>query len=265
MTDIIMVTWYRPEITELAIRTIKRNTWPENHRLVVIDNGSPAGMQDKLYQLHENGYIDQLVLNKENIGLEPARNQGLELVKSEWFVCADNDCLPPRKPEAACQLCAVDWLKQLLNLQMLNPEYMSIACRTQVMIGTGNIFEGHENEGLVEFPHPGGSLRLMNTELVKDLGGWRNEVGGRGTEERYIGAKISEAGYKSAFAVNVPCLHLFGLKNSDRWGYDKDWNPETTGHSDIWHPVLENGDDVVEVLKYAVKEDLDVVGYYPEN
>ena len=253
-TDIVMVTWERPDITDLAIRTIKRNTKSYNYRLIVVDNGSGIETRERLMLLHDNGYIDELLMNSTNKGLEPARNQGLAVVQSDWFICADSDCLPQPIDDNPCIKCRTDWIEQLYNLQRLSPEYMSIACRTQVMIGTGNIFDGHENEGLLEFPHPGGSLRLMNTELVRDLGGWRNEVSGRGAEERYIGAKISEAGYKSAFAINVRCLHLFGKKDSDRWGYDPTWKPEETGHSDIYHPILERGDDYEEVKEYAGEE-----------
>ena len=250
-----MVTWGRPEITELTIRTIQRNTKPENYRLIVVDNGSDQAMQDMLETLHNNGKIDELLMNNTNRGLEPARNQGLAMVRSEWFVCADNDCLPQPIDDNPCETCRKDWLDRLYNLQRLQPQYKSIACRTQVMIGTGNIFEDYEDKGLVPFPHPGGSLRLMNTQLVRNVGGWRNDVTGRGTEERYIGGVLAYEGYQSAFAVNVRCLHLFGIqKITDRWGYPPDWQPHETGHSDIWHPALEAGDDIEEVTKYAGRE-----------
>lgn len=245
--DIVMVTWHRPEITKQTIKTIYQNTDREEYRLIVIDNNSPKEMQEMLLKLQDKGYIDTLILNSENKGLEPARNQGLKMVESPYFVCADNDCLPQK------QIDGKSWLKRLVELIEKNPEYAAISCRTQVMIGTGNIFENHENEDLVDFPHPGGSLRIMETTAVCDAGGWRNEVSGRGTEERYIGGRLRELGYKTAFAVKIKCLHLFGdrTKGTDRWGYPVEWKPEDTGHSDIWHPVLERGDDPEEVKQYV--------------
>ena len=93
----------------------------------------------------------------------------------------------------------------------------------------------------------------MRTDLVKAIGGWEGKPG-RGTEERYICGKLREAGFKTGFATHIPTLHLFGLKDTDRWGYPSEWKPEETGHSDISHPALENGDDLVEVLKYAGEE-----------
>lgn len=246
MTDIVMITWHRPEITELTIRTIKENT-TSPYRLIVVDNFSPQVMSNRLIELHQEGIIHELILNSSNLGLESARNLGLAMVTSDLFVCADNDCLPMPPDDGG------DWLTKLNRLMDMHPDYAAISARTQVMIGTGNIFEEHEDEDIVDFPHPGGSLRIMRTDLVRQVGGWRNEEPGRGTEERYIGGKLREAGYKTAFAVQVRCLHLFGdrTKGTDRWGYPEDWTPEMTGHSDIWHPALTNGDDPDEIKKYT--------------
>lgn len=244
--DIVLVSWYRPEITEKVIKAFKRNTYRDHYRLIVIDNGSPQEQQNMLRALQDNAYIDSLILNEENLGLEAARNQGLDSVDSPLFICADSDCLPqPIKG-------GKDWIERLVELLEKYPEYAAISCRTQVMIGSGNPFDGHEEEDILDFPHPGGSLRIMYTDLVKKVGGWRNEVKGRGTEERYICGKLRELGYKTGFAIQIRTLHLFGDRpTSDRWGYPKDWEPQQTGHSDIYHPALELGDDLEEVKRYT--------------
>lgn len=245
--DIILVTWGREYITKLCIDSITRNTKRSNYRLIVIDNCSPQSMVNMLIQLYTDKKIDELVLNNKNYGLEYARNQGLKLAKNhQYIICADNDCLAPPKNGKR------DWIDELRDLMMKYDEYAAISARTQVMIGTGNIFEHADEDGsdIVEFAHPGGSYRIMYKPAVEKVGGWRDEEPGRGSEERYICGKLHELGYKTAFAVNVKTLHLFGDKQSDRWGYPKDWKPEDTGHSDIWHPVLEAGDDPEEIKKY---------------
>ncbi len=246
-TDILMVAWERLEITEKVIKTIKINTKPGTYSLHVVDNGSNKHMVERLRQLVEEGYISTLIENKTNIGLEPARNQLLELADSRYIITTDNDCLPPRMEGGR------DWIEALTGLMQRHPEYGAISCRTQVMIGTGNIYDGHEDDEIVEFGHPGGSLRIMRAEAVREAGGWRNEEEGRGAEERYISGKLHENGWKTGFAVKVKCLHLFGdrAKDTDRWGYPKDWAPSATGHSDVWHPSLENGDDPEEVRMYT--------------
>lgn len=257
--DLHLVSWNRPKMTELVIRTIHKNTKPENFRLVVYDNGSDDTTVSMLTNLADNGYIDELILSPENNGLEYARQRMLEETTSDYFVCIDNDCLPQPIVDD------VDWLERLVDLMEKYEDFAAISCRTQVMIGTGNIFEEADLVGdeIVDFPHPGGSLRIMSTKAVKEVGGWSIERSGRGAEERYICGKLRDAGYRTAFAVNVRCLHLFGTRGdnpTDRWGYDANLTPADTGHSDISHPALTNGDDFEEVSLYGGYDN--AVSYY---
>jgi glycosyltransferase involved in cell wall biosynthesis len=97
MTDIHLVSWNRPKMTELVIKTIHRNTPKDSFRLVVLDNGSSGNTPDMLQKLQDQGLIDELLLFKTNMGLEGARNLLLNnATQSDRFVCVDNDCLPPR-------------------------------------------------------------------------------------------------------------------------------------------------------------------------
>lgn len=251
MTDLHLVSWNRPRMTELVIKTIHRNTDRNSFRLVVLDNASEEPVVEMLQQYHDTGLIDDFIPLKTNLGLEAARNLLLnEDTETKRFVCIDNDCLaPPPTPHG-------DWLSELNRLMDEHDDYAAISLRTQVMIGTGNIFEEADINGddLVDFPHPGGSFRLMNTAVTRRVGGWSRKAPGRGAEERYICGKLWSEGHKCAFAAKIQCLHLFGLKDTDRWGYPKHWSPEDTGHSDIYHPVLEQGDDPIEIEKYSGKE-----------
>lgn len=252
--DLHLVTWNRPEMTKLVIKTIRRNTKPGTYNLHVFDNGSGKPMQNMLRDLDYSGQIDRLTVLKTNHGLEAARQQLLQFnTFGDLFVCIDNDCLP--QPI----LRGLDWLERLVLLMNKYNDFAAIAARTQVMIGTGNIFEEADKVGddIVEFPHPGGSYRIMRTEAINRVGGWDDPKIGRGAEERYIGAKLNAEGFRTAFAVKVECLHLFGPRGengTDRWGYDKDMKPEDSGHSDVSHPALTNGDDLAEVARYAGEE-----------
>lgn len=250
--DLHLVSWNRPKMTELVIRTIHKNTDRDSFRLVVLDNASDD--TEMLEQLHENGLIDELIMIKTNLGLEAARNLLLNnATESKYFVCIDNDCLPPSRKEGK------DWLERLIDLMDSNEEYGAISMRTQVMIGTGEIFaeaDEHDDD-LLDFPWPGGSFRIMLTDAVRKVGGWDRKAPGRGAEERYICGKLQEEGYKTAFAVKIKTLHLFGNREQtkERWGYSEDLKPEDTGHSDISHPALTQGDFKEEVLLYASPED----------
>lgn len=242
--DIVLVTWNRPRLTQLTINAINKSTKRENYRLIVVDNASDIEMEMELLEYKDKGIIDHLIINSKNFGLEPARNQGLaEVTSMPYFVCVDNDCLPQK------QKGGYDWVDYLVDLMDRHQEYAAITCRMQVMVGTGNIFDGHEDEEIIDFPHPGGAFRIMQTEVVKAIGGWRDDNPSRGQEERYIGGKIHELGYKTGYAVKVKTYHMFGDEETDNWGYPKDWKPEDSGHSDVWHPAF-NGDDPKELKKW---------------
>ncbi len=251
--DLHLVSWNRLPMTELVIRTIHRNTNRDNFRLVVLDNGSDGDIPERLEALHDNGLIDEFIPIKTNLGLEAARNLLLqECTQSDYFVCVDNDCLiMPKKGDK-------DWLEELYELIQYFKDYAAIAARTQVMIGTGNIFEKADraNELIVDFPHPGGSYRIMDTKRVWEVGGWSREAPGRGQEEKFICGKLHGANYETAFATEVRCLHLFGPQGTDRWGYPGHFKPEDSGHSNVYHPALEQGDDEVQLLEYAAKRDV---------
>lgn len=244
MTDLHLTSWNRPKMTELVIKTIHKNTSRDDFRLVVLDNGSEGDTPDMLQQFHDNGLIDELFLLKTNLGLEAARNFLLKnATTTDYFVDIDNDCLPPP-----------DWLPRQLELMQRYEDYVAIAQRTQIMIGTGNIFEDETKE-VTDFPWPGGSFRVMDTKAVVEVGGWDRQSSGRGQEERYICGKLRDAGYKTGFATHIQALHLFGPTTTDSWGYPKHWKPQDTGHSpDVWHPVFGTGDDLNEIEKYAGKE-----------
>jgi glycosyltransferase involved in cell wall biosynthesis len=240
MTDIFLTTWNRPNFTERVIKAINDNT-TSLYRLVVIDNASGFETQGLLKRSHEEGLINELVINKDNMGLEYTRQQATEMATTPRFVTTDSDCLPHKPWEDG------DWLYCLNKLMDENPDFAAIACRTQVMIGSGNIFEHADEEDIpfVEFTC-GGSLRLMDTGYIRSLGGWDRNQELRGNEEHYICGKIREAGLKCGFATFVPCYHLFGDGN---WGYDKELSPEEHGHRPVHHPALTSGDD-----KQALKD-----------
>jgi len=250
MTDLHLVSWNRPEMTRLVIDTIHKNTKPGTFRLVVLDNASEPETVDMLQEMADAGLIHDFLPFKTNLGLEAARNLLLKnSTESDYFVCIDNDCLPPPIEDGK------DWLERMLDLMDQYDQYGAISMRTQVMIGTGNIFEeaDEHDDDIVQFPHPGGSFRIMDTIAVRFVGGWDREAPGRGQEERYICGKLNMDGFLTAFAAKVKCLHLFGVREhtKERWGYAEHLKPEDTGHSDIAHPALEQGDQYEDVLLYA--------------
>lgn len=216
--DIVMTTWRREKITETSLAAFKKNTrYP--HRLIIVDNGSSYG-NSNLYNREADIYL-RLDSNK---GLEYAKWAGMQFVESPLFVSTDNDILPYSYDP--------DWLSQMVDLMNRHPEYGGIALRPQVLIGTGNIFDGKTSE-IVDFGHVPGYGRIMKTEATKKSGAWCDWRELRGHEEYWIGEKFAQMGLKMGFANNVKCWHMFGNEGTDKWGYDKDWTPQMHGHNEV--------------------------------
>ncbi len=65
----------------------------EPFNYLVFDNGSCAEVQRSLQQLHEAGWIDWLILSKQNLGKTGALNIILSGMPNEWICYADSDML----------------------------------------------------------------------------------------------------------------------------------------------------------------------------
>lgn len=214
-TCIVLTTWKRESITFKMLDALKKNT-ETPYKLIIIDNGSAPW-----YQADYLKYADVYVKLDENKGLEYAKNLGMQFVDSEYFISTDNDILP--------YAYSPDWLYRLYELMEKNPEYGAIACRPQILVGTGNIFDKHEDQEILEFSHVPGYLRIMRTDLVNKLGAWNDKRPLRGHEEYWISEKIRDMGMKVGWATNVRCWHLFGDNN---WGYGG-VTPEQHGHTPV--------------------------------
>ncbi len=221
LIDIVIVSYYRKEFTRECIDAIKGYTTTP-HRIIVVDNDSDNWTQRELLQMKMVGKIDILLLLDKNYGLEPAKNFGLQFVESDWYIDSDNDILVP--PSASDG----DWLERLLRLKDKHPSFLAIACPPQVFIGADKAEMFKDAPEVVERAFVGGSMRLMKTADVRNVGGWRqnpkdmNEAN-RG-EEHYICGKLRKLSYNEGFAKvgyarDIEVFHMFG--DDSEWGYGK--------------------------------------------
>lgn len=231
MIDICMLTCNRKRITETSIREIKaRTTSP--HRLIVCDNGSTDGTPDMLVDMLHEDLIDELVENfdRENRGVHWGFNTLLQSVESDLYVCTDNDLVPQSPTDDG------DWLSLLLALMDDHPDYAAIACLPHYLVGD-SLEKWLDGAGpIINRGWCGAALRLMNTSLVRTVGGWRGDTKpARNNEERWICGKLAEVGYKVGYARDARCIHLWGEPElgEDAWGY-----PQGTehGHREVWPP-----------------------------
>lgn len=233
MIDIALLSCNRARITAQMIFEIDRRT-ETPHRLLVLDNGSKDGSAEMLLIMRGMGLIDKLELSEHNYGVHWGHNRLLTVVESQpFYVCTDNDLIPAAPRDG------IDWLARLLALMQAYPDYATIACRPHILIGQpSDLFDGAAE--VREMRHVGAHLRLMRTEAVREVGGWRDvKHPKRNDEERWICGNLAKAGYEIGYARDVRCIHLFGDNDlgEDDWGYPADHDHEARGHRDIWPRV----------------------------
>lgn len=201
-----MVTYNRLQFTKKVIEhLIERTTSP--FRLIIVDNASSDGTMDYLNKIKaDTGLIKRLIPSKINLGLQAAKNLGLEYVESNYFVDTDNDCLCPKLDP--------DWLARLRSFLDQYPDFAAIALRPQVLVGVGPIFK--DAKEIVENNLAGGSFRIMRTQLVREVGGWVNDFENR-REEWEICGKLRRKGFKVGYTRDIFTYHMFG----ENWGYDE--------------------------------------------
>lgn len=227
----MMLSCNRKRVTRISIEEIKRRTTTP-HKLTVLDNGSTDSTRQMLLDLLHDGLIDCVVWQEENNGVHWGHNRLLEMVESDMYVCADNDLVPQSPVDGD------DWLTRLLSLMDENDNFAAIACRPHVMIGDSVVKMFADAPPVVERGWVGAHLRLMRTEAVRSVGGWRKDVRpSRNNEEKWICGRLKRAGWKIGYARDVRCIHQFGDPElgEDPWGYTEGTYHE--GHTDRWPPV----------------------------
>ncbi|HVP21144.1 MAG TPA: glycosyltransferase family A protein [Anaerolineaceae bacterium] len=80
------------KIFEYHLASVRQYT-PEPFNLVVFDNGSCAEVKQALLRLQTQGWIDWLVVSKDNLGKTGALNWILGALPNEWICFADSDML----------------------------------------------------------------------------------------------------------------------------------------------------------------------------
>jgi len=95
MVTIIVVTFNNLLHTRLCVESIlARTRWP-HYRVVLVDNGSDAGLITYLHQLVDKHPQIDVILNGENLGFARANNLALKRYadSSDYFVLLNDDTI----------------------------------------------------------------------------------------------------------------------------------------------------------------------------
>jgi len=257
MIDIFITTYLREDFVQECLKyLIDRTTTP--YRITVIDNGGNEWVEG----VKGIRYVP-LWKSVGNAGIHYAWNTALSLAEGKYFITTDPDLLVPDLSDVGeyesegkkqwvnlsehDNLKSADWLQRLIWFMEERPDYGAISMMPHIFIGAVGI-DPNDPEDVKERNMCGAVFRIMDTEKVKEAGGWDFKIeAGRNHEERTICSRLHAKGYKTGIASRVRAYHNFG-KN---WGYPESFTPEMQKHN----PALKE-----EVLRFDNKD-----AYNPET
>lgn len=166
-----------PDLVE-AIESLVAQTYKDLELIVVVDG------DEALYdQIMKDGVpADKVISNETNVGLSESRNRGVDVASGEVIVFFDDDAVADR-----------DWIKELVRMY---DEYDAIAAGGKIVplwIGGEMNFLPEEYywligathrgfaEGITEVRNTFGSNISFRAEVLDELGGFRGEMGVRGS------------------------------------------------------------------------------------
>jgi len=90
--SIIILTWNSKSFLQECLASIENNVSLTDYEVIVIDNKSNDGTKEFLQALPKGGRI-RVVYNQMNLGVAPARNQGLAVALGRYILILDVDTI----------------------------------------------------------------------------------------------------------------------------------------------------------------------------
>jgi len=90
--SIIILTWNSEHLLRRSLSSIQENTTLNDYEIIIIDNNSIDGTREFLKSIDSKDSY-QIILNSQNRGVAPARNQGIGIAKGEYVLILDVDTI----------------------------------------------------------------------------------------------------------------------------------------------------------------------------
>ena len=177
-----------------AIESVLRQTF-SNWELLIFDDGSSDDTQ-KIMDLYRNHEKISCFTTK-GVGLPAVNNLALEAAKGEYIVRLDAD----DKFEENILLIFDNYVSKKPDLALLFPDFY-------LMDESGEVFahkmnsSPHEEDHLMDVP-PNGACTLVKTNILKDLGGYREDLGAQDGLDLWLKIKDKFPTYK----INLPLFY----------------------------------------------------------
>jgi len=224
--EIVIVTYNRRPLLQKTIEGIWERT-KTPYEIIVIDNNSTVDdTKEYLKKLSDEGKITA-VFNKENIGLAPGYNVGLDYIKNDLFVTANDDLVVPDLDP--------DWIQRMVELFNKHyPEYGSISMRCARLKNVyfndkGRIdFLPHDEIGEASSAAPALFRLQKKSDILKHPSRFGTQGGYR--DELQFKKLMKILGMRSGFSRDIWCNHIgYALDNR---GYPKGFD-DYAGKSEL--------------------------------
>lgn len=225
---------YHPEISILiaayneahticdTIQSVLNQEYENLHSIIVVDDGSTDNTASVVKENFEGNSLVRVVVMPHNSGKASALNVGLKLVETPLFVSVDADCYLYKNS-----------LNNLVFRYLSDPPSAAIAGAVLVRNSRENIitkiqewdyFHGIAAVKRIQSLYQGtlvaqGAYTLYETEIVRELGGWKRSVG----EDIVLTWEMLNAGHRVGYAenacafTNAPTTWKGFFRQRERW------------------------------------------------
>lgn len=195
-TLIVMVTYYRLDLTKQSVNSILNNTKAE-FDLSIIDNGSQDGTADYLRVLKRKYPNIRARLLDKNIGKGAAANKifkEIDRFKYDYIVGIDNDIIVPENWLSVL----IDCSKYLDKWGLLAPNHAGV----HKILPRAKKKHLPNKQTLIFNPCIAGGTWLINKKLYRSIGGYREDRFYGGVDGDY-NIRAQKAGFRNGIVKDI--------------------------------------------------------------
>ncbi len=235
LVSIIILSYNGVEHIKACIESVKRNT-PQNHEIIVVDNGKKDG---SLEYLHSLPFVC-LVENPENRGPAVARAQGMSLARGKYTAFIDDDTIVTK-----------DWITKFIEITESHPDIGMLGAVSNYASGfqlvqntsystikeledfAGRHYEA--NRGKLTLTPRLVSFCLFTTSAVSEkIGTFDSRFGLFGFEDDDYSLRAYIAGFKPSVAHEVFIHHTGGPQGRGNEEYNRRMHEAWRIYKDKW-------------------------------